>query len=98
MSKKGTRADAVSARMLKVTAPSVVPSVTKIFNLSLTTGRFPVAWKFARIVPIPKAGELTTLYIIDQFQSSQSQVNFWKEVHNRLSHHLHTLSLSLGFH
>ena len=54
--KKGTGADAISARMLKATAPSIVPSVTKIFNLSLTTGRFPAAWKF---VPIPKAGDLT---------------------------------------
>ena len=45
--------------MLNTAAPSIVPGVTKIFNLSLTTGRFPAAWKFARIVPIPKTGDLT---------------------------------------
>ena len=38
--KKATGVDAISARMLKATAPSIVPNVTKIFNLSLTTGRF----------------------------------------------------------
>jgi len=44
--KKATGTDAISARMLKATAPSIVPSVTKVFNLSLATGRFSAAWKF----------------------------------------------------
>ena len=89
--KKATGADATSAKMLKATAPSIVPSVTKIFNLSLTTGRFPAAWKFARIVPIPKTGDLTNpsnyrpisiLPILSKLLE--------RHVHNLLSHHLHT--------
>ena len=78
-------------KLLSITTTSIVPSVTKIFNLSLTTGRFPVAWKFARIVPIPKTGDLTNpsnyrpisiLPILSKLLE--------RHVHNLLSHHLHT--------
>ena len=77
--------------MLKATAPSIVSSVTKIFNLSLITGRFPAAWKFARIVPIPKAEDITNpsnyrpiliLPILSKLLE--------RHVHNLLTHHLHT--------
>ena len=47
--------DSVSAKMLKQTALSIAPSLTKLINLSITTGCFPEDWKIARIVPIPKA-------------------------------------------
>lgn len=40
--------------MLKFTAYSIAPSLTKLFNLSLTTGAFPNEWKTAGVVPIPK--------------------------------------------
>ena len=89
--KKATGADEIPARMLKATAPSIISSVTKIFNLSLITGRFPAAWKFARIVPIPKAGDVTNpsnyrpisiLPILSKLLE--------RHVHNLLTHHLHT--------
>ena len=53
-SSKSTGADDISARMLKANAYSIAPSLTKLFNLSLTTGTVPNEWKVARIVPIPK--------------------------------------------
>ena len=56
---KSTGADGISARMLKQTIHSITPSVTKLFNLSLKSGIFPDDWKFAKIVPIPKSGDLT---------------------------------------
>ena len=45
--------------MLKQTSASIVSSLTKLFNLSLRTGTFPDDWKHARVVPIPKSGDLS---------------------------------------
>jgi len=41
--------------MLKYTAASIAPSVTKLFNLSIKTGQVPTAWKMSSVVPIPKS-------------------------------------------
>ena len=56
---KSTGIDGVSAKMLKHTAISIAPSLTKLFNLSITTGCCPDDWKVARIVPIPKANKMS---------------------------------------
>ena len=56
---KATGPDDISARMLKETAPSIVYSLTKLFNLSLTSGKLPSAWKLARVVPVPKSNDLS---------------------------------------
>ena len=52
--------DGISARMLKYTAASITPTVTKLFNLSITQGRMPVNWKKSAIVPIPKTSDMST--------------------------------------
>ena len=44
---KSSGVDGISARMLKQTSASIVPSLTKLFNLSLRTGTFPDDWKHA---------------------------------------------------
>ena len=49
---KSTGLDGVSATMLKCTALSIAPSLTKLFNKSIATGSFPTTWKCARITPI----------------------------------------------
>ena len=54
--KKSSGADGISALMLKRTAPAIASSLKELFNLSISTGKFPSDWKFARVVPIPKAG------------------------------------------
>ena len=46
---KSTRPDDISARKLKTTATNITSSLTWLFNLSLTTGCFPDAWKLARV-------------------------------------------------
>lgn len=55
--KKSTGADSVSALMHKRCAGVIVPSITRLFNLSISSGTFLTAWKFAKIVPIPKRGD-----------------------------------------
>lgn len=51
---KSSGPDGISVRMLKYTALSITPSVTRLFNLSIKTGLIPSIWKTAAIVPIPK--------------------------------------------
>ena len=51
---KSVGSDGISGKMLKMTAISIAPQLTTLFNLSISTGRFPSNWKVGRIVPIPK--------------------------------------------
>ena len=52
---KANGPDGISVRMLKATAESIAPSLTNLFNLSISNGQFPKTWKEARIAPIPKS-------------------------------------------
>ena len=52
---KANGPDNISARMLKETASSIVPSLTRLFNLSIAKGQLPRLWKTASVVPIPKS-------------------------------------------
>ena len=54
---KASGPDGISARLLKSTALSIAPSLTKLFNLSITTGSLPSPWKKSLVVPIPKNQE-----------------------------------------
>ena len=57
---KSTGSDEISARMLKETAPAIAPGLTRLFNLSLTTGCFPDDCKLARVVPVPKSSDYSS--------------------------------------
>ena len=46
--------DKISMRVIKDSLPVILPTITSIFNASLTSGVFPSAWKMAEITPIPK--------------------------------------------
>ena len=54
---KASGPDRISSRMLKGMLESIVPSLTKLFNISIRTGKFPQCWKESSIVPIPKGGD-----------------------------------------
>ena len=54
---KSNGPDGVSAQMLKATASSIAPSVTKLFNLSIQSSCFPVLWKMSNVVPVPKSND-----------------------------------------
>jgi len=49
----------ISAHMLKATAAANAPVVTKLFNLSISTGSFP---KAAVVVPVPKSTDHILLF------------------------------------
>ena len=53
---KSTGTDKIPAKMLRIAADVIAPSLTYIFNLSLSTGIFVDDWKNARVTPIHKDG------------------------------------------
>ena len=57
---KASGPEGISAHMLRATAVTITPVVTKLFNLSLKTGTFPQAAKMSFIMPIPKSLDPTS--------------------------------------
>ena len=53
---KASSPDGISGYMLKGTAlaESIASSLAHLFNMSITFGKVPTAWKVSAIVPIPK--------------------------------------------
>ena len=43
--------------MLRNTAIAMAPSLTKLFNRSLSLGQVPADWKLSNITPVPKGGD-----------------------------------------
>ena len=56
---KASGPDGISGTMLKNTAHTISPLVTRLFNLSIKTGKVPHQWKISSVVPIPKASPNT---------------------------------------
>ena len=63
---KATGIDAISARMLRLSAPATSNSLCAIFNASLATSKIPAEWKAARIILIPK--KVGTTRNVDNFR------------------------------
>ena len=55
---KSSGPDEISSMMLKSTAFSIAPSLTTLFNNSLTEGALPADWKPARVVPVPQSDSI----------------------------------------
>ena len=56
-SNKAMGFDKISARMLKIAAPVIAPSVVKIMNFSLESAVFLKRWKTAKVTPLYKSGD-----------------------------------------
>ena len=54
---KATGPDGISPRLLKEAGQSIIPSLTRLINLSLTSAKFPKSWKLANVVPLFKKGD-----------------------------------------
>ena len=59
-SSSATGPDGVGNTLLKNTAKSISKSLCKLFNLSLSSGKFPSVWKKSNICPIYKKGDRQT--------------------------------------
>ena len=52
--------DGISSKILKMSAPVIVPYLTYIINRSLFENKFPNHWKGSEIIPIHKSGNTTS--------------------------------------
>jgi hypothetical protein len=57
--KKSMGLDNLSSSLLKLSLPYLVESITFIYNLCISSGVFPDAWKTAKVVPLPKTSDTT---------------------------------------
>jgi hypothetical protein len=54
---KATGPDGISPKLLYEAGASIVPSLTKLINLSLSTSKVPKKWKIANVIPLFKKGD-----------------------------------------
>ena len=52
-----TGLDGISRRLLRETAHQIAPSLSQLFNKSLSSGSLPDEWKLANITPVFKKGD-----------------------------------------
>ena len=95
---KGTGLDKIPAKTLRVAADKNTPSLTYIFNLSISTGVFVDNWKDARVIPIYKGGDRRILgnYRPISILPIVSKV-FEKEIFKQLYKHLNDNKLISKF-
>ena len=76
--------DNIPAKVLKITANVIAPSLTYIFNASLESGIYVDSWKLAKIIPIYKSEDrkkcenyrsISILPVISKVFESESLVN-----------------------
>ena len=81
--------DGISSIMLRNTASSIAPQLSTLFNLSLSQGKVPSAWKVSNVTPIHKAGDKSDVsnYRPISLLSLISKV-LERIVHNQISLHL----------
>lgn len=53
---KSSGPSSIPTKLLKISAPLIVPTLVKIINVSFTTGIFPDNLKLAKVIPIFKSG------------------------------------------
>ena len=91
---KSSGLDNINSMVIKETFAILLPEVTRMFNLSIQTTKFPDAWKKASVVPIPKTGDLTNIknYRPISLLPLPGKV-LEKLIHQQLSHHLESNAL-----
>ena len=58
---KATGDDGISAKLPRIAAPAISPSLSKLLNLCLSTKTFPAAWKVAKVTPFSKKMAVGTI-------------------------------------
>lgn len=84
-----TGLDNISAEMLHLSTPTILPHLTNLVNSSLRTGIFPKEWLRALVIPLPKTSPLKSLNdtrpiaLLNELSKLLERV-----VHEQLSAHL----------
>ena len=50
--------DQIDTSIIKLVKYEILPAVTHILNLSISTGKFPTTWKKTKVIPLHKKGDL----------------------------------------
>lgn len=81
--------DKISARLLKSSANTITPSITKLLNRSILTGKFPKLWKCSKITALFKSGDRSNAsnYRPISILPTLSKI-LEKAVHSQLYQHL----------
>ena len=89
---KAVGLDRVCSRILRVVAPVIAPSVTRILNLNIKSGIFPWQWKISRICPVYKKGNgsdktnyrpIAILAILSKIIERHVYLNFYEYLSSR---------------
>ena len=59
--KKSSGLDEISPKMLKLSLPYIIESLTYIYNISIECNVFPAALKEAKVVPLPKSKDFSQI-------------------------------------
>ena len=49
--------DCIETKIIKLIKPEILPALTHVINLSISTRVFPTGWKQAKIIPLFKKGD-----------------------------------------
>ena len=77
---KASGPDKIPARILKLTADQIAPSVCRLFNLSLELGVMPTAWKEANVTLFLKMELMPAWKPTDQYRYYAFSRKFWKDI------------------
>ena len=89
---KSTGHDGIGPKMLREAGLSIVPSLTKLINMSLETSKVPAAWKKAQVIPIYKKNarddpnNYRPIYILPTVSKIAERIVF-KHVYNYFHEH-----------
>lgn len=86
--------DGVSIKFIKIIFPLIVPYLLFIFNNIITKSFFPLCWKSAKIVPVPKVKNLTQMSELRPISLLPALSKAFEYVINaQVSNHLRTNNL-----
>ena len=75
---KSSGIENISSFIIKEVFTVLIAEVTHLFNLSVECSTFPMVWKDALVIPIPKAGNLSMVQNYRPISLLPSRANFWR--------------------
>ena len=78
--------DKISARMLKIAAPIVAPSVAKLMKFFFESAVFPQRWKTAKVTPLFKSGDRSD---VNNYRPISGLTTAFTDIYVTITCHIH---------